>query len=226
MTTFKKILVLVLALCMMTSMFALTSCKKDNDTDNQDNNNPGNNAGNNPPASENVYTITVVDKSGNPVAGVAVTVSPTFSSYTSDANGKITFESDSNQIQAMVTSSPDGYQHDTNIVSFPSGSKELTLTVTKIADSKVNYTIKVVDDEGNPVPDVLLQICYGTICLDSTFVTDSNGEITVSITSGYKVYVKIRGIPSGYTEGELNEDNYHLTIPENVTNGTLVLTKN
>ena len=158
MKAFKKFLILALVFCMMASMLALTSCKKDDVDDTNDANGSGNT--NDTPTAEPAYTITIVDGANNPVAGVKVMVEPTYKTYTSDENGKIAFDTDKTGLKVMILSSPEGYEHSSEPVSFKSGSKELKLTVSKVADDKVSYKVTVLDQNGDPVVGAGVQLCY------------------------------------------------------------------
>ena len=220
MKALKKILALMLVICMLASVLAFTSCKKD---DEPDDTNSTDNTGN---TSENTYTITVLDGANNPVSGVTVMVEPMYKPYTSDANGKISFEADAANLKAMILSSPDGYSHSSDIVSFKSGSKELTLTVKKDADSKVTYTVKVVDQNGDPVVGAEVQLCYkDSVCLVGVN-TDENGEMTNKLDAGYEVLVKLVTLPDGYTAPTPDASGYHATIAANKTAITIEVTKN
>ena len=221
MKALKKILAIALVICMLASTLALTSCGKDEDNGDKGNDNGGNTATN-----DNTYTITVVDGAKNPVEGVTVMVSPTYKTYKSNKDGKITFETDKTGLQAMITASPDGYEHSTSIVDFKSGSKELTLTVTKLADETVTYTVKIVDQNNDPVVGASVQLCYNGVCLTAVS-TDANGEITNSLKAGYEVSVKVEVAPgSGYTLPAPDANGYHATIPDGETSITITVTKN
>ena len=192
----------------------------------------GNGGDNNPPIgdnggddtnTDNTYTITVVDGANNPVAGVKVMTDPGFKTYTSDAQGKITFESDKTGIKIAVLSAPEGYEYSSDPVSFKSDSKELTIKVTKAADERVTYTVTVVDQNGDAVVGAGVQLCYNGICLPSVN-TDDNGTMTNLIKDGYEVSVLLT-LPSGYSATPVSGD-YHAVIPEGQTEITITVTKN
>ena len=220
MKALKKFLIIALLLCMAMSTLALTSCKKDNgdDTDNTDG---GGNVTDTPDA--DTYTITVVDGANTPVAGVKVMIDPTFKSYTSDANGKITFETDKTGLKVAILSAPEGYEYSSSPVSFKSDSKELKLTVTKLADEKVTYTVTVIDQNGDPVIGAGVQLCYNNVCLPAV-ETDANGVMTNTLKAGYEVSVLLT-LPDGYSKTPVSGD-YHAIIPEGETTATVTVTKN
>ena len=223
MTMLKKILIIALVFCMAASMLALTSCNKDKGDNTNNGENSGNDNTNNTPTGE-TYTITVVDGANNPVAGVKVMTDPGFKTYTSDAQGKITFESDKTGIKVAVLSAPEGYEYSSDAISFKSGSKELTIKVTKAQDERVTYTVTVVDQNGDAVVGAGVQLCYNGVCLPAVN-TDDNGTITNLIKDGYEVSVLIT-VPNGYSEPTPVSGTYHAVIPEGQTEITITVTKN
>lgn len=71
-------------------------------------------------------------------------------------------------------------------------------------DSKVSYTVKVVDESGNPIADALVQMCSDT-CFPSK--TDANGVATFNLDKAeYKV--SFLTLPAGYTHAG-TEENYY-----------------
>ena len=206
---------------MLVSTLALTSCRKDKDND-SDNNNAGNTDGDtNNDTSDSTYTVKVVDGDNNPVEGVGVMVNTgSFTTYTTDANGKVSFESTAATIQVMLVSVPTGYVlNDYSSASFTSGSKELTLTVDKEA-TPVTCTVTVKDQHGNPVANVEFQLCYGA-CVPGT--TDANGQATFILSPGAEYQVQINSVPAGYSapSGYLSE-----TITGGATEAVVTITKN
>ena len=70
--TFKKILSLILACCMLLAVLSLTSC---GDKGNDNNDNDGNtNVGGETNENVKAYTVTVLDGDNNPVEGVKLVV--------------------------------------------------------------------------------------------------------------------------------------------------------
>ena len=97
-----------------------------------------------------------------------------------------------------------------------------TATVTPNAptptpdDGKVTYTVKVVDENNNPLANVMVQLC-----LESCFpgLTDANGVATFSREEAdYKV--GIVSLPAGYTYSSDVTDFYY---EEGSTDMTIVL---
>ena len=77
-------------------------------------------------------------------------------------------------------------------------------------DGMVTYKVTVVDEAGNPVPEVVVQICKD-YCVPA--VTDANGvvEFKVEDVEGYKV--SFSSIPEGY-ESVSNETEYYFSDDE------------
>lgn len=71
-------------------------------------------------------------------------------------------------------------------------------------DGKVTYTVKVVDESGNPIAGALVQMCSDT-CFPSA--TDANGVATFKLEDAeYKV--SFLTLPAGYTHAG-SEENYY-----------------
>lgn len=75
---------------------------------------------------------------------------------------------------------------------------EKTTTTTAPEASAASFQVTVVDQNGTPVPNVMLQVCKDT-CVPAK--TDDNGVATfsVEITDGYKL--SVLSCPAGYTYG-------------------------
>lgn len=80
---------------------------------------------------------------------------------------------------------------------------------SQVADSQENSesevqdnrtTITVVDESGNPMANVMVQICQQTgeeeLCIPA--VTDANGVATFTITEGVTYAAKVSALPEGY----------------------------
>ena len=235
MTTFKKFLTLLLAICMIVSVLSLTACggddENDNNTDNTntDNTNTDNTNGDNT-ATDKTYTVTVLDGDNNPVAGVklVITDEKTYPNVTTDATGKASVQlpADTTTVKVMVTSVPDGYVKPEKVSGvyhgvFASGATEFTLKVEKEASNKSTYTVKVVDQNGDAVVGINVQLCYNGICA-AAVPTDENGEITAQLAAGTAVDVKLYDI-NGYILPTANANGYHASSSE--TDIEIVITK-
>ena len=220
---------------MIVSVLSLTACggddENDNNTDNTntDNTNTDNTNGDNT-ATDKTYTVTVLDGDNNPVAGVklVITDEKTYPNVTTDATGKASVQlpADTTTVKVMVTSVPDGYVKPEKVSGvyhgvFASGATEFTLKVEKEASNKSTYTVKVVDQNGDAVVGINVQLCYNGICA-AAVPTDENGEITAQLAAGTAVDVKLYDI-NGYILPTANANGYHASSSE--TDIEIVITK-
>ena len=157
----KKILALILAVAMLMSMsVCLISCNDDNG----DNNNNGGSEGEGNQNTETkvTYTVNVTDADGNPVKNVEIT-------FTTDDGLSVPFSTDitgraarstAKGLTAAVTKLPAGYEYDKlneEIVFDANGNA--TIVITKVEAQGDPYIIKVVDEDGNPIAGVTVQMC-------------------------------------------------------------------
>lgn len=232
MTVLKKILSLVLVICMLATVCSLTACG-DKDKNEGTNNENNENGGNENVSTDKTYTVTVLNGENNPVEGVKLVITDgnSYPTTTSDKDGKASVQlPEATTVSVMVTSVPDGYVKPEKVSGvyhgvFASGSTELTLKVEKEADNKVEYTVKVVDQNGDAVVGMSIQLCPNGVCLAEKFVTNENGEITVKLNAGSEVDVKLEGL-EGYTLPTPVKDSYHAVIASGETEATVTVTKN
>ena len=235
MTTFKKIISLLLVVCMLATVFSLTACGKKNTGNNDEENKnetPNENGGNENVSTDKTYTVTVVDGDKNPIEGVklVITDGKAFPTVTTDKDGKASTELPDGTVSIMVTSTPDGYLKPEKVSGiyhgvFAKDSTEFTLTLEKEASDKVTYTVKVVDQNGNAVVGMGIQLCPGGVCLPDNFVTNADGEITKDLAPNAEVHVKLEGL-SGYTLPATLDGTYHAVIESGETEITVAVTKN
>ena len=232
MTAFKKILSLVLFICMFATVLTFTACNKDKNEGTNDENNETNNGGNENVTTDKTYTVTVLDGENTPVVGVKLVITDgnSYPTATTDKDGKASVQlPEATTVSVMVTSVPNGYVKPEKVSGvyhgvFASGATEFTLTVEKEKDNKVAYTVKVVDQNGDAVEGMSIQLCPNGVCLAEKFVTDANGEITVKLNAGYSVDVKLEGL-DGYVLPAPIKDSYHAVIAAGETEVTVTVTK-
>lgn len=210
---FKKIISLVLALAVFASLsLCLFSCGG--------NNGGGNEGGGNEGGGTSGYTVTIVDQNGAPVAGAKVTLTtadgiPFF--LNTDVNGKATLAGSYNGLTATLTSLPTGCESNKlNVAQSFDASGNLTITV-----NQRYYVIKVVDQEGNPIADVLVQMCdtAGVCKLPTT--TDEEGKAYYPYQDGEFRAQLTEGAPDGYSVDDPGA--YYDIVDGEVT---IVVTKN
>lgn len=88
-----------------------------------------------------------------------------------------------------------------------------TTEATEADDGKVTYTIKVVDEGGNPIAGAMVQMCKET-CLPGATNAEGVAEFNVVEDSEYKV--SFLTVPAGYEGAEeayyFEPDSLELTI--------------
>lgn len=186
-----------------------------NNSGNGDNNNGG--TGDVQPDEDVTYTATLVDQNGDPVVNAIVMLY--FESGDSlpcptDANGKASYKGDKKVVSAAVFTIPNGYDKAAQNQKFDLKDGKVTITITKKAAQGTNYTIRVVDQNGNPVANVYVQMCESEDKCLTPIKTNANGEaVYTQPESQYKA--AITSLPEGYektTEGYIYFDNYVATI--------------
>ncbi len=113
-------------------------------------------------------------------------------------------------------------------VTFNDGSTLEIEVPVKVVDSRTEVgidqaqvSIKVIDQGGDPVPNVTVEFVIGNRTLSGN--TDLNGLVNISVLKGEKVIYKISKIPEGYEN--VNENGCQLTAQSGINNGWLVLYK-
>lgn len=215
MKNFKKILTIILAVCMIVSVLTLTSCKKNKDKKEDETKNDEKTT----QTTGKNYTVTVVNEDGAPLSGVKLilTDKKDYPNLVTDANGKASTQLAGDKIYVMVVTPASGYEKPTATIDnvyhgvFSKDSTELTITLPSKETNKVAYTVTVVDQYGNAVKNVGIQLCPGGVCLADDFTTDEYGEITAQIAPGKEVNVKLLSAPNGYSLPNA-VDGYHGTI--------------
>lgn len=155
---------------------------------------------------EKTYTVHTVDQNGDPVGSVILQFGIEFQSSTlaiSGADGIASITTGANVQNVTVSSVPDGYTCDETTVSFD-GSTDLTIVFTAEdngGSTNVSYTITVVDQNGNGVPGVVVQLCDAESC-KLPVSTDENG-VAVCQCPESEYHVALNTIPEGYSSDVL-----------------------
>ncbi len=177
------------------------------------------------------YTVTVVDQNGDPVSGAVIYFYPQggvdFPMGTKD-NGTVSYTTDK-QVKFSVYSLPDNYEYDDMSIKQSFGKDgKITVTVTRNEPeiTGVRYTIRVVDQNDNPVVGASVQMCIpGGFCISFDTTTDENGESVKTIETGdYKA--QIISVPDGYTDITNGEYHEFTGDAENGFTVTIKVTKN
>lgn len=126
------------------------------------------------------YTVYVVDETGAPVPNAAVVLGDTF--YYTDENGMVSIimlESDS-YVATIVA--PEGYILENGNYAF---GTETTITVTIYRQPEnldtVDYTVNIVDQNGNPYTDVMVRLDSEDGSISETKAVDGNGCVVFKL---------------------------------------------
>ena len=224
-----RILMLVLSVALVAVMaISLFACNE-KCTEHTDENNdflcdncgetlPNPNDGNNNNNNNNVndgkedYTFTLKDSDLNPVQGATIRVNVNGADgeiKVTDANGTVVFRVEKTAMLVMVEilEVPEDYDFTESIFRYENGEKSI---ISNTAEKKDTYVIKVVDQNGDAVEGVQVQLCFGDVCMVTKPFTNAQGTASYTV-AGYdpaNAYASVNALPDGYAlkEGEkLNE---------------------
>lgn len=226
MKSLKKILSLILALMMLlTSAFALASCSGDGDNSG-DGSSGGSGSGDGGSAGGSAgFTYTVYVKSGNKgIAGAVVCFTNLADSTdkklaTTDSNGKAKITTDTEtSFKAVVTQVPSDYKEAGWSIMDEKTLVDGTATFTYTAVDLPDWTVTVLDPDGNAIAGVVIQMCSGANCFKPAD-TDENGRVVFADLATSEYHVQINSIPSGYgyPEGKTAGDYYYFDGETSIT---------
>ena len=219
---------------MLMSVLSFTACgnKNNGNDDNKTNEGGDNNDTNNNQTTDKTYTVTILDGDKNPVEGVklVITDEKSYLTVTTNVNGQASVQLPETKVSVMVTSVPDGYEKPEKVSGvyhgvFKTGSTDLSITLSKVASNTVTYTVKVIDQNGDAVEGMQVQLCPDGVCLADQFITGANGEISKELTPGKTIDVKLYAL-DGYTLPSPLSNGYHAVINAGQTEVTITVTKN
>lgn len=168
-------------------------------------------------AEKQAYAVTVTDENGNPVPGVSINLTGTIPETlpeTEDTEGaegeettpvepepiRVNFATDEKGVASAMLEKdtytgsliiPEGYKASTTSFTLTQEIPFVSLKIDTYVIVMVDYTVRVVDEDGAPVPGTLITI-------GSTFgTTDEDGVFTANLEKGE--YTAIIGAPAGYT---------------------------
>ncbi len=195
----KRLLTLLLAVCLVLSLGACTPANPDN-TD----------PGNQPPASYNEdYVVLVVDQFGAVISNAFIGVTPTDDPNTPAASpaktnsyGIATFNLDNSKTyKAGILATISGYTVDTVTKTAFGTNKVAIITVQKDAVPVAkNYTIIVVDQNGDPVQGITVQACIpGGVCTPFSATNAGGSSVNQIVDENNEYKAQITGAPGDYT---------------------------
>ena len=222
----KKILLILLTITMLLSTCLLAvSCggNENGGSENGGENGGDNGGGETTPPTGTDYTVTVVDINGTPVSGISVKFTYGNNGVTdvfkTGADGKATAKIDT--LSDVIVEFVDlvGYGSPRKSERNFDGVTEKTVTLLPIV------TVKAVDENGNAIAGVTLQICHSICMLPQ--VTDENGEISLALNPEAAIKVAVNEVPSGYeipeAIGEIEGVPYHKYFDEGSFEATVVI---
>ena len=138
------------------------------------------------------YTLTFQDDSGNPISDVKVTVSVdgVDTVFVSDGNGLIEMELPAGSYVVRVTV-PEGYVCETTQFLLSADTPTKTIVMAVYVPQQLQYTVFVVDEAGNPIPNAAVVIG------SSYLYTDETGMASAILVES-KDYVATVTVPEGY----------------------------
>ena len=164
------------------------------------------NGGSNTNDGKEDYTFTLRDSDLEPVAGAKIKVNVNGADGEekfTDENGVVVFrvQKGAKFVGVTIVEVPADYVIDEEFHIFESGRTLSTNTVSK----KKIYTVKVVDQNGDVVAGVQVQLCHDGGCLAKAY-TDAEGKAKYSVTEALtEPYASINSVPTGYAlqEGDI-----------------------
>lgn len=161
------------------------------------------------------YTVYVVDETGAPVANAAVVLDGSF--YYTDENGMVSVILLESTSYVATVVAPEGYTIENGNVAF---GTETTITVVVYRQTetlkKVDYTVTVVDQNGDPVTNVLVRFDSEDGSVSVTEAVNASGIVVVNLPeTNYNVTIVFNGSSTmGYepTTAKLTPNKTTLTV--------------
>lgn len=170
------------------------------------------------------YTLktTVQDKDGNPISGVQVkfmTNDSEIGTYTSDEDGLITVSGFTNkEISYQVISVPEGYYLDSRIgkltLDDSYGTYTYDLTVENENEVSGTYHFKVVDENNNVIPNVIITIVNSETGRNYIKSTNQSGIATFTELPLGEYTFKITYLPGGNDAPVYDDYTFEVTLTE------------
>ncbi len=161
------------------------------------------------------YTVYVVDEQGKPVSGAAVVLGDSFA-YTDD-KGIVSMILLESKDYVVTVVPPEGYTIEKSEYAF---GAETAITVVVYQDTEtldeLDYTVQVVDGEGNPFTNLLVRFDSEDGSVSVTESVAASGKVTVRLPeTNYKVTLVFNAANTmGYepTTAKLTPDQANITV--------------
>lgn len=161
-----------------------------------------------------VYAVSVTDEDRKPIAGVVVSMDVDGKTVAMTTNEKgIAYTKQVAGTYIVTMRVPQGYTAKSTRFQLSDTAPTIAVKLDKLNIEMETYTVKVVDDSGAAVPNVLVSI-------DSSFgSTDENGSASFTLVKGS--YTAKISVPSGYSS-----DATSFAFPDEATELVITLQKN
>lgn len=218
-------LIITLAACVLVAVILIVALlPKNNGGDNNQNNNEnsgenggneggneggtegGNEGGNGEADSKVRYTVTVVDEDGNAVSGVEIYFYPEGGvdfPKTTEEDGLAIYTTDKN-LTVAVTKIPEGYKPYEKLTLKQNFDASGNLLITLTKEEVRYYDVYVVDEEGNYIAGVLVQICGDKTGCKMPQSTDENGKASFTYNDDEVYHAQLTELPAGYTVDDVS----------------------
>lgn len=159
------------------------------------------------------YTVTVTDEKDQPLKDIAVwlTKDSETASAKTDETGVAVLNLEKGTYAGSV-SVPEGYTLENNAFELTEEAPAATVKLTTAVDTRVDYTVRAEDPDGNPVAGVEVMVIGG-----ESGTTDETGAIVFKLEPG-NYSVMLASLPAGFECGDM------LTLTAETLSGTFVLT--
>ena len=159
------------------------------------------------------YTVTVTDDTGKPLQNISVWLTKDETTHSAKTNeqGIVTLNLEKGEYTCAI-GVPEGYTLEKESYTLTPEVPAVTVKLQKVADTRVDYTVKACDPEGNPVAGVEV-VLLGI----GNALTDAQGLACFKLEPG-KYSVLVASVPAGFKCSQI------LTLTAEQRSGTLELT--
>ena len=175
----KKIISVILLLSvLLTLSMGLISCGGDEGGDNGGQNTPAPTPDTDEKDEKTLYTVIVMDEMGNPVSGVEIKLhfdNGNAMPFKTDANGKVA-QALTSKIEASVSKIPAGYVYSKMNVKQSFSAEGILQIILEKEEEAEPLVVMVVDEDGNAIAGVTVQVCDENNSCRLPSTTDEDGK--------------------------------------------------
>lgn len=152
------------------------------------------------------YSVSFIDEAGEPVEGVSVQIGMIYASYhqeySTSASGQITIPSDANSPYSItIQSVPPGYRMPAKTYFTLSAEQPDIVITLEHSDGEAEYTVRVVNEDGEPVEGVRVSIGSVAASYHPKYSTNARGMIVIAyeeMPGTLPLSVSVISVPDGY----------------------------